>query len=163
MAGPKEIIQKVKEKDEGDNGKSIDQLDADIAEAIAEQEAMEKLLREEEKKRRREMVVGVTFDSESRDLFAKADASTPKVRCYRVLFGKYKGQPLHSPEVPDSYLAWAIEKARLTPFWMQVYKQELEKRLLRKLNINPRAPAPSRGIAPTVSELESRLLASKKS
>lgn len=163
MAGSKEIIQKVKEKDDGDEGKTIDQLDADIAEAIAEQEAMEKLLREEEKLRRREMVIGVTFDSESRDLFARADAKTPSVRCYRVLFGKYKGQPLHSTEVPDSYLAWAIEKARLTPFWMQVYKQELEKRLLRKLNIKPRAPAPSRGIAPTVAELESRLFASKKS
>ncbi len=132
MAGPKEIIQKAKDKDDGEEGKTIEELDADIAEAMAEQEAMEKLLREEEKKRRRELIVGVTFDSESRDLFAKADAKSPSVRCYRVLFGKHKGMPLHSPEVPDSYIRWAIEKARLTPFWLQVYRQELDRRTARK-------------------------------
>ena len=132
MAGPRDIIQKAKDKDDGDKGKTIEELDADVAEAVAEQEAMEKLLREEEKKRRRELVVGVTFDSQSRDLFAKADAKDPKVRTYRVLFGKYKGMPLYSPEVPDSYLRWAIEKARLTPFWLQVYRQELQRREERR-------------------------------
>jgi type I site-specific restriction endonuclease len=135
MAGPKDIIQKAKDNDEGDKGKTIEELDQDIAEAVAEQEAMEKLLREEEKKRRRELVVGVTFDSETRDLFAKADAKTPSVRCYRFLYGRFKGMPLSSPKVPDSYLSWCIDKGRMTPFWLQVYKQELQRREERKAGV----------------------------
>jgi superfamily II DNA or RNA helicase len=137
MAGPTEIIQKAKDKSEGEDGKTIEDLDADILEAIAEQEAMEKLMREEEKRRRAQLIVGVEFDSRTRDLFAKADVKQPGVRCYRVLFGKYKGMPLSSPEVPNSYFVWAIEKARLTPFWLQVYKQELERRLQNKLQAKP--------------------------
>jgi len=137
MAGPTEIIQKAKDKNEGEDGKTIEDLDADILEAIAEQEAMEKLMREEEKRRRAQLIVGVEFDSRSRDLFAKADVKQPGVRCYRVLFGRFKGMPLSSPEVPNSYFVWAIEKARLTPFWLQVYKQELERRLQKKLQAKP--------------------------
>jgi superfamily II DNA or RNA helicase len=135
LQGPKDIIQKVKEKNE-DKETTPEELDEALAEAIAEQEALEKLAREEEKRRRAELVVGVTFDSESRDLFAKADAKAPKVRTYRILFGKYKGYPISSPEVPDSYLRWLLDKGRLTPFWHQVHRQELERREARKRTQN---------------------------
>jgi superfamily II DNA or RNA helicase len=135
LQGSKEIIQKVKEKNE-DKPVTPEELDEALAEAIAEQEALEKLAREEEKRRRAGLIVGVTFDSQSRDLFAKADAKSPKVRCYRFLYGRYKGMPLTSPDVPDSYLSWCIEKGRMTPFWMQVYKQELDRRETKKLLSN---------------------------
>ena len=141
LAGDKTIIDKVKEKSEG-KPKDIGELDAEMAEAIREHEEMEKLAREEEKRRRAQLVVGVTFDTEQRDLFARADAKAPGVRTYRVLFGKYKGFPLSSPEVPDSYIRWAIEKARLTPFWMRVYQIELEKRESRKARRQPEISTP---------------------
>ena len=131
LAGPKEIIDKVKEEQEEEEV-SVEELDAAVAEAIEEQKELERLAREEEKRRRAGLIVGVTFDSQSRDLFAKADAKSPNVRTFRMLFGKYKGYPISSPEIPDSYLTWIIEKGRLTPFWHQVYVKELEKRTQRK-------------------------------
>lgn len=131
MAGDKTIIDKVKEEAE-DKEKSLEELDADMQAAVAEHEAQEKLARDLEKKRRQQIVVGVTFDSHERDLFARADAKSPKVQTYRCLFGKYKGYPLSSPEVPTSYLKWAVEKARLTPFWAQVYIREIERREARQ-------------------------------
>jgi hypothetical protein len=132
LQGSKEIIQKVKEKKE-DQETTPEELDEALAEAIKEQEALERLAREDEKRRRQGLVVGVTFDSQSRDLFATPDAKSPKVRTYRMLYGKYKGYPISSPEIPDSYLSWCIEKGRMTPFWMQVYKQELQRRQSRKV------------------------------
>jgi len=131
LAGDKTIIDKVKEKGEGKE-KTQEQLDADMAEAIREHEEAERLAREEEKRRRAQLVVGVTFDSEERDLFAKADAKAPGVRTWRFLWGKYKGYPLSSPDVPDSYIRWAIEKGRMTPFWLRLYQVELEKREARR-------------------------------
>jgi len=131
MAGDKTIIDKVKEKGEGKE-KSHEELDADMAEAIREHEEAERLAREEEKKRRAQLVVGVTFDSEQRDLFARADAKSPGVRTFRFLWGKWKGYPLSSPDVPDSYIRWAIEKGRMTPYWMKVYQDELARRESRK-------------------------------
>ena len=131
LQGSKEIIQKVKEKQE-DKETTPEELDEALAEAIKEQEALEKLSREDEKRRRQGLVVGVTFDSQSRDLFATPDAKSPKVRCYRFLYGRYKGMPLTSTEVPESYISWCIEKGRMTPFWMQVYKQELERRASKR-------------------------------
>jgi superfamily II DNA or RNA helicase len=135
LSGSKEIIQKVKEKKE-DEETTPEELDEALAEAIAEQEALEKLAREEEKRRRAELVVGVSFDSQSRDLFAKADAKQPGVRCHRILFGRWKGYPVHSPDIPDSWFVWAIEKARLTPYWHQVYRKELERRMARQESDN---------------------------
>jgi hypothetical protein len=99
-----------------------------VAEAIEEQKEQERLAREEEKRRRAGLVVGVTFDSQSRELFAKADAKSPNVRTFRMLFGKWKGFPVSSPEIPDSYFEWVLEKGRLTPFWHQVYVRELNRR-----------------------------------
>ena len=130
LAGPKEIIDKVKEE-KGDKETTVEELDEAVVEAMEEQKELERLAREEEKRRREGLVVGVQFDSEQRDLFDKADAKSPHVRTYRMLFGKWKGYPLSSPVIPDSYLEWTIEKGRLTPFWHQVYVKELERRAQR--------------------------------
>ena len=135
LQGSKEIIQKVKEKNE-DKPITPEELDEALAEAIAEQEAQEKLAREDEKRRRAELVVGVTFSSQSRDLFAKADAKSPKVRCFRMLFGKFKGFPISSPDIPDSYIQWMVEGGRLTPYWLMIYRQEMERRESKKLLAN---------------------------
>jgi len=127
MAGDKTIIDKVKAGAE-DEEKGIEDLDADMAEAIRDHQEAERLAREEEKKRRQGIVVGVTFDSRERNLFDRADAKKPGVRTYRFLFGRWKGYPLNSPDVPDHYIRWAVENARLTVFWSQIYRQELERR-----------------------------------
>ena len=131
LSGPKEIIDKVKENNE-DEETSVEELDEALAEAIEEQKEQERLAREEEKKRRAGLVVSVTFDSNQRELFAKADAKSPHVRTYRMLFGKYKGYPISSPDIPDDYIEWAITKGRLTPFWYQVYVNELRRRQEKK-------------------------------
>jgi ATP-dependent helicase IRC3 len=129
LAGPKEIIDKIKEdQQDAEEPATIEELDADLAEEIEAHKEMERLAKEAEKKRRAELIVGVTFDSRQRDLFDPATAKRPNVRTYRAIFGKWKGYPLNSPLIPDSYLEWAIEKARLTPFWFRVYQQELERR-----------------------------------
>lgn len=133
LAGPKDIIDKIKE-DAGDEDKeqSIEELDAQVLEEIEEFKEQERLAREAEKKRRAELIVGVTFDSKQRDLFDPATAKSPHVRTYRALFGKWKGYPLNSPLIPDDYLEWAITKGRLTPFWLRVYQMELERRQERR-------------------------------
>lgn len=133
MAGPKDIIEKIK-GDAGDKGEeqSVEELDAQMLEEIEEFKEQERLAREAEKKRRAEVIVGVTFDTRQRELFDPATAKSPHVRTYRALFGKYKGYPLNSPMIPDDYLEWAIEKGRLTPFWLRVYQQELERRQERR-------------------------------
>jgi len=131
LSGPKEIIDKVKEQNE-DKEADLGELDEALAEAVEEQKEQERLAREEEKKRRAGLVVSVSFDSKQRDLFDRADAKSPHVRTFRMLFGKYKGYPISSPDIPDSYIEWVIEKGRLTPYWYQVYIKELERRQAKK-------------------------------
>ena len=127
LSGSKEIIDAVK-AGSGDKGKSVEEIDEAILEAEATLREHDKLRREEERQRRSGMVVGVTFDSHTRDLFAAPTAKAPKRQTFRVLFGKYKGMPLDSPEVPDHYLDWAVNHARMSPFWSQVYRREIERR-----------------------------------
>jgi hypothetical protein len=74
------------------------------------------------------MVVGVTFDSHSRDLFATPDAKTPKVRGYHVPFGKYRGRPLRDPVIEIGWLKWALREARLNAMWTTAFKQEIDRR-----------------------------------
>lgn len=131
LAGSREIIQKVKEQKEGEKV-TLAELDEEMAEEIRKAEEMEKLAREAEKERRRGAVVGVTFDSSSRDLFAAPDAKTPKVRgWYMPIRGKYRGRPLRDPVIPVSYLKWALREANLNAMWVTAFSQEIERREAR--------------------------------
>lgn len=96
---------------------AIREADAiDLAELEAKaQEVMEK---------RKRLVVGVTFDHETRDLFSEPEGK--KKRGWRMLYGKYKGVQLDA--IPDSYLRWVLESQRKeTPFTGAV-RRELGRR-----------------------------------
>ncbi len=130
LAGPRDIVEKIKEEqEEGEPEETtLEELDAAVAEEMRLQEEQERMARELEKDRRRGMVVGVTFDSSERDLFAPPDAKTPKVRGYHVPFGKYRGRPLRDPVVDIGWLRWALREGKLNAMWTTAFKQEIERR-----------------------------------
>ena len=119
---------KVKVRDKLTEEASVEEIDAAVeAELAAEREAA-RLEREAERKRRAGLVVGVTFSSEDRDPFAEPDRDNPRRKEWRMPFGKYKGQPMTSKFIPDSYLHWALEKGHLTAKWRQVFLDAVERR-----------------------------------
>jgi superfamily II DNA or RNA helicase len=96
---------------------AIKEADAiDLAELEAQaQELIEK---------RKRLVVGVTFDHDTRDLFSEPEGK--KKRGWRMMYGKYKGVRLDS--IPEGYLSWVLESQRKeTPFKTAVRK-ELDRR-----------------------------------
>lgn len=123
----KKLKAKVKQKMEGEEV-SMEEIDAAVqAELAAEAEAA-RLEREAERKRRQALIVGVTFDSEDRDLFARPDRKHAKRREFRFPFGKYKGQPLSNPAIPTTYMEWMLKEARLSPMWKSAVERELDRR-----------------------------------
>lgn len=96
---------------------AIQEADAiDLAELQAKaQEAIE---------RRKRLIVGVSFDHETRDLFAEPESK--KKRGWRMMYGKYKGITLDS--IPEGYLSWVLESQKKeTPFKAAV-RRELGRR-----------------------------------
>jgi len=90
--------------------RELDAIEAAELEAAA-QELMEK---------RKRLVVGVTFDHDSRDLFAEPE--TKKKRGWRMLYGKYKGERIDC--VPTGYLRWFLsEQKKDSPFKSAVGKE----------------------------------------
>jgi superfamily II DNA or RNA helicase len=127
LAGPREIVEKIKEAS-ADEEVTLDELDAAMQAELDALKEMERLEREAEKERRRALVVGVTFDSRDRDLFARPDVKTPAVRGYRVPFGRWRGRPLRDPAIPLSWLQWALREAKLNAMWTAAFRQEVERR-----------------------------------
>jgi superfamily II DNA or RNA helicase len=74
--------------------------------------------------KRKRLVVGVTFDHETRDLFSEPEGK--KRRGWRMLYGKYKGQPLES--LPASYLAWVLESTKKDSPFKSAVRHALAKR-----------------------------------
>jgi len=108
-----------------------DQLSMDGVNAVdAIQQADEFDLAELEAKaaemieRRKRLVVGVTFDHSTRDLFSEPEG--PKRRGWRMLYGKYKGQALDS--LPASYLSWVMESTKKDSPFKQAVRNELGRR-----------------------------------
>ena len=96
---------------------AIKEADAiDLAELEAQaQELIEK---------RKRLVVGVTFDHDTRDLFSEPEGK--KRRGWRMMYGKYKGVRLDS--IPEGYLSWVLESQKKdTPFKSAV-RRELSRR-----------------------------------
>ena len=108
------------------SGLSMDGTDAvdAIREAdefdLAEMEAKAAELRE----KRRALLVGVTFDHSSRDLFSEPEEK--KGRAWRMLYGKYKGQRLDS--LPEGYLQWVHESNKKDSPFKQAVQKELDRR-----------------------------------
>lgn len=118
----KEIIQKVRKQAE-DKELGLAEIDAAVQAEIEAEREMARLEREAERERRRRLVVGMSFDSESRDPFAPPDRDTPRRREFRMIFGQYKGQPLRN--VPVGYLEWALREGKLNPFWRKVIQDHV--------------------------------------
>ena len=74
--------------------------------------------------KRKRLVVGVTFDHSTRDLFSEPEG--PKRRGWRMLYGKYKGQPLES--IPEGYLSWVMESTKKDSPFKAAVRTELGRR-----------------------------------
>ena len=102
---------------------NIEELDQAVADEIEQERQMKRLEREAEIERRKKLVVGMEFDKDERDLFLDPDRDTPKRKEYRMIFGKYKGQPLRNIKL--SYLRWVVDSCKLTPFWHGVFTKHI--------------------------------------
>ena len=74
--------------------------------------------------KRKRLVVGVTFDHETRDLFSEPEAK--KKRGWRMMYGKYKGEPISS--IPEGYLSWVLSSAKKPTPFVQAVQKELSRR-----------------------------------
>ena len=109
-----EVVKKIKRKAE-EVPMEMEEIDKAVADEIAAEKEQLRLAREEEIQRRKKIVVGMEFSAEERDLFLDPDRDTPKRREFRMIWGKYKGQPLRNINL--GYLEWAHREGKLTPFW----------------------------------------------
>jgi superfamily II DNA or RNA helicase len=93
--------------------------EADSAELEALEQQAQELL-----EKRKSLLVGVTFDHETRDPFAKPEGK--KERGWRMMYGKYRGQPLRS--IPEGYLSWVMEAQKKDSPFKAAVRSELERR-----------------------------------
>lgn len=101
----------------------IDPMDA-IREADAADLAELERQTQELLEKRKSLLVGVTFDHNSRDPFAKPEGK--KQRGWRMMYGKYRGQPLTS--IPEGYLSWVLSSQRKDSPFKQAVRKELYRR-----------------------------------
>jgi hypothetical protein len=111
---------------------SMEEIDAAVAAEIAAEAEAARLEREAERRRRAALVVGVEFGSEDRDPFSSPDRKDPRRQTWRMPFGKYRGQPMDSAVIPDSYFHWALKEGHLTPMWRRAFEEALNRRESRK-------------------------------
>lgn len=117
-----EVVKKIKRKAE-EKPMEAEEIDQAVADEIAAEKEQRRLEREAEIERRKKIVVGMEFSAEERDLFLDPDRDTPKRREFRMLFGKYKGQPLRNIDL--NYLEWVLAETSLTPFWKKVFADHI--------------------------------------
>jgi superfamily II DNA/RNA helicase len=111
----------------GEQDVKAEDLEKVVIEIDAEIKAEEKAERDRvlaeiqaEKTRRSQLVVGVTFDAQSVDPFAKPTASNPRRREPRMLWGPYRGQPIRT--IPPSDLKRILKSMRKSPGNEWLYK-----------------------------------------
>ena len=123
-----ELLEKSEEEIEAEKAEK-EKKRLELAALIAEREKADKALRIEANvrytQRRVEQGHGGTVD-----------LVAPRTRA-RMLFGKYAGQSLCDPTIPDHYLEWAEkELTRMPQWWMGALRKEMRYRGLLK----PKAP-----------------------
>lgn len=119
---------RVKVRDSIEKETTLEEIDAAVAAEMAAEKELHRLNREAERKRRASIVVGVEFGTDKRDPFANAEREKAKRKCWRMPFGKYKGQPVDSPTIPDSYLYWMLSEGNLNDMWRGVVKAAVQRR-----------------------------------
>lgn len=106
---------------------AVDAIAAQDAHDLAELEAKTAALME----KRKRLVVGVTFDHTTRDLFSAPEGQqAPKRRGWRMLYGKYQGIPL--TDIPADYLAWVLGSTKKESAFKSAVRKELVRRRKRK-------------------------------
>jgi superfamily II DNA or RNA helicase len=101
----------------------VDPMEAIREADAADHEELERQAKELMEKRK-SLVVGVTFDHESRDPFAKPQGKPP--RGWRMMYGKYRGQPLTS--IPEGYLSWVMQSTKKDSPFKSAVRKELDRR-----------------------------------
>jgi len=101
----------------------VDPMEAIREADAADHEELERQAQELMEKRK-SLVVGVTFDHESRDPFAKPEGKQP--RGWRMMYGKYRGQPLTS--IPEGYLSWVMQSTKKDSPFKSAVRKELDRR-----------------------------------
>lgn len=126
---------KTKKKSKTRRERMLSQLNADgvnAMEAIAQQDAVDLAELEartaEILEKRKRLLVGVTFDHEGRDVFSEPE--TKKKRGWRMLYGKYEGQPL--ADIPASYLSWVLNSTKRESPFKSAVRTELVRRKEKK-------------------------------
>jgi superfamily II DNA or RNA helicase len=107
-----ELVDRIKEKhaDDDEVEVTLDDLDE---EELEEDRRIKELARLEKEMRRQRMQglnIRVEYESRDRDLYEQALAKTPKVQCWRFLFGQHRGRPLRDPAATVNYLRWYYSK-----------------------------------------------------
>jgi hypothetical protein len=96
---------------------AMDAIAAQDAHDLAELEAKTAAIIE----KRKRLIVGVTFDHTTRDLFAAPTG--PKKRGWRMLYGKYEGVPL--TDIPADYLSWVLNSTKKESPFKSAVRREL--------------------------------------
>lgn len=110
----------------------------DVLAATASMDALEAARLREElealKLKRQALIVGVTFDSQDRDVFAPPEEAKPK-RGWRMLYGQYKGQLIR--ELPSGYLHSVVKKSKRSSPLVEAVKKELHYRQANTTSARP--------------------------
>ena len=101
----------------------VDPMDAIREADAAELAELERQAQEMIEKRKR-LIVGVTFDHETRDPFAAPESK--KQRGWRMMYGKYRGEPLSS--IPEGYLSWVMSSQKKDSPFKSAVRKELDRR-----------------------------------
>ena len=112
------------------NGLSMD--GTDVMEAIKEADAVEMAELEAQTQalmeKRKRLIVGVTFDHDSRDPFAEPEGR--KKRGWRMMYGPYRGERIE--DLPSGYLRHVYETSRSKSGKGLVFKNAVKKELDRR-------------------------------
>jgi len=101
----------------------------DVMEAIREADAADLAALEAQTRelieKRKALIVGVTFEHGDRDVFAEPE-NKPKVRGWRMMYGKYRGVPLK--DIPQGYLSWVLGAQKKDSPFKSAVRKELDRR-----------------------------------
>jgi superfamily II DNA or RNA helicase len=111
---------------------SLSSEGTDVMEAIREADAAEMAELEAQAKelieRRKRLIVGVTFDHDSRDPFAEPESR--KKRGWRMMYGPYRGERIE--DLPSGYLKHVFETSRAKSGKGLVFRDAVKKELDRR-------------------------------
>jgi superfamily II DNA or RNA helicase len=126
------LARRVRKAREGKGPQGLSDLERLVAaeQALMAEEAKQQAREESARaalteRQRAAWLAGVEFSTCERDAFAPAE-QRPKVRGWRVTFGKYKGTLLR--DVDTGWLHWALAKCHMNPAFRAAVEREVRRR-----------------------------------